>query len=197
MDYLVPKTEELIQNIEAIVEDAKKGNKDAFVVIIREFERQIYTYCYYILKNREEAEDALQEVFIKVYRSIHKYEQQVSFKSWLYKVAYYHCLDMSRKTIRLKRKTLSLQNELQLMEEHRQSANVAEVEELLMNLKREEKNLVLLRAVEQYSFEEIGQIMDCKPATLRKKYERVRRKLIQQKKIKGGVTHEQQMLRTQ
>lgn len=189
MEYLNPGVEQA-QNIESVVENVKKGDKHAFAVIIRTFERQIYTYCYYILKNREEAEDALQEIFIKVYQSIHKYEHQVSFSAWLYKVAYYHCMDMARKESRQK-KTLSLQKELRQLEDQHQKEGVPEAEELLMNLKGEEKHLVLLRVVEQYSFEEIGLIMDCKPATLRKKYERIRKKLILQKKIKGGITHEQ------
>ncbi|MBJ9987763.1 RNA polymerase sigma factor [Paenibacillus sp. S28] len=188
MKYLNPG-DESTQPIESVVESVKQGDKQAFADIIRTFERQIYTYCYYILKNREEAEDALQEIFIKVYQSIHKYEHQVSFSSWLYKVAYYHCMDMTRKKSRQK-KTLSLQKEIRQLENQHQKDSVPEVEELLMGLKPEERHLVLLRAVEQYSFEEIGQIMDCKPATLRKKYERVRKKLILQKKIKGGVTHE-------
>lgn len=52
--------------IEAVVEKVKNGDRQAYAVIIRAFEHQIYTYCYYILKNREEAEDALQDIFIKV-----------------------------------------------------------------------------------------------------------------------------------
>ncbi|GJM71679.1 hypothetical protein HMSSN036_38950 [Paenibacillus macerans] len=58
--------------------------------------------------------------------------------------------------------------------------------ELLDPLTPSERNLVLLKAVEQYTFEELGQIMDCKPATLRKQYERIRNKLVQYKRNKGG-----------
>lgn len=184
-----------LMDIEQYVIDAQKGDKEAFAVIIRAFERQIYTYCYYMLKNREEAEDALQEIFIKLYRSIQKYEHQVSFSSWLYKIAYYHCMDMFRKKSRQK-KTLFLQKEIKELEHQQLQENIPEVEQLLMSLKVEEKHLVLLRAVEQYSFEEIGQIMECKPATLRKKYERIRKKLIREKKSKGGTTHEA-MVRSQ
>lgn len=184
-----------LMDIEPYVIEAQKGDKEAFAVIIRTFERQIYTYCYYMLKNREEAEDALQEIFIKLYRSIQKYEHQVSFSSWLYKIAYYHCMDMFRKKSRQK-KTLFLQKEIQELEHQHLQENIPEVEQLLMSLKLEEKHLVLLRAVEQYSFEEIGQIMECKPATLRKKYERIRKKLIREKKSRGGTTHEA-MVRSQ
>ncbi|GIO30465.1 MULTISPECIES: RNA polymerase sigma factor [Paenibacillus] len=176
-------------DIEAVVEKVKSGDKQSYAVIIRAFEHQMYTYCYYILKNREEAEDALQDIFIKVYQSITKYNRQVSFSSWLYKVAYYHCLDQLRKKSRRK-KLIDDQKEMQPLDDYRQTNAERAAEELLMNLKPEERHLMLLKVVEQYSFEEIAEIMDSKPATLRKKYERIRKKLIQQKRKEGGLTHE-------
>ncbi|MDR9856363.1 RNA polymerase sigma factor [Paenibacillus sp. VCA1] len=176
-------------DIEAVVEKVKSGDKQSYAVIIRAFEHQMYTYCYYILKNREEAEDALQDIFIKVYQSITKYNRQVSFSSWLYKVAYCHCLDQLRKKSRRK-KLIDDQKEMQPLDDYRQTDAERAAEELLMNLKPEERHLMLLKVVEQYSFEEIGEIMDSKPATLRKKYERIRKKLIQQKRKEGGLTHE-------
>nr|WP_152382095.1 sigma-70 family RNA polymerase sigma factor [Paenibacillus brasilensis] len=189
---LVPGANDYTEHVESVVERVKAGDQQAYAIIIRTFEKQIYTYCYYILKNREEAEDAVQDIFIKVYQTIGKYRQQgVSFSGWLYKVAYYHCLDQIRKKSRWYQ-FISTQKEQQLHfdDYHHQSDNEREVDELLLKLHSEERNLVLLKVVEQYSFEEIGQIMDCKPATLRKKYERLRKKLIQQKMKKGGLTNE-------
>lgn len=178
------------EHVESVVERVKAGDQQAYATIIRTYEKQIYMYCYYILKNREEAEDAVQDIFIKVYQAIGKYRQQVSFSAWLYKVAYYHCLDQIRKKSRWHR-LISIQKEQQQhLDDYYPSDDEREVDELLMNLNSEERNLVLLKAVEQYSFEEIGEIMDCKPATLRKKYERLRKKLIQQKMKKGGLTNE-------
>ncbi|MGE7824073.1 sigma factor [Paenibacillus sp. NPDC093718] len=76
--------------IEAVVEQGKSGDKHAYRAIILQFERQMYTYCYYILKNHAETEDAVQEIFIRAYEHIHQYKRQVSFSAWLYKMAY-HC----------------------------------------------------------------------------------------------------------
>lgn len=190
MERFSPGANDHTEHVDSVVERVKAGDQQAYATIIRTFEKQIYMYCYYILKNREEAEDAVQDIFIKIYQAIGKYRQQVSFSAWLYKVAYYHCLDQIRKKGRWHR-LISIQKEQQQhLDDYYPSDDEREVDELLMNLNSEERNLVLLKAVEQYSFEEIGQIMDCKPATLRKKYERVRKKLIQQKVKKGGLTNE-------
>ncbi|WHY20048.1 hypothetical protein QNH28_03215 [Paenibacillus sp. G2S3] len=57
------------------------------------------------------------------------------------------------------------------------------------DLTAEESNLLILKVVEQYSFEEMGQIMDCNSATLRKKFERLRKKLVRQRMNEGGSPH--------
>ncbi|GED15660.1 RNA polymerase sigma factor [Aneurinibacillus migulanus] len=176
-------------DIESVVNRVKSGDKQAYAILIRKFEKKIYTYCYCILKSREEAEDALQEIFIKVYQDIDRYEERVTFSAWLYKIAYHHCLDQIRKQSRWQR-LVSLYQEQQtpFYDNYNKQVGIEQaVHELLMPLNREEKNILLLKVVEQYSFEEIGQIMDCKPATLRKKYERLRKKLHQQKMYKGGM----------
>ncbi|MED4729566.1 RNA polymerase sigma factor [Aneurinibacillus migulanus] len=176
-------------DIKSVVNRVKSGDKQAYAILIRKFEKKIYTYCYCILKSREEAEDALQEIFIKVYQDIDRYEERVTFSAWLYKIAYHHCLDQIRKQSRWQR-LVSLYQEQQtpFYDNYNKQVGIEQaVHELLMPLNREEKNILLLKVVEQYSFEEIGQIMDCKPATLRKKYERLRKKLHQQKMYKGGM----------
>lgn len=64
------------------------------------------------------------------------------------------------------------------------------IEELLTYLTPEERHILLLKAVEQYSFEEISSIMGLKSATIRKKYERLRRKLLDHRS-KGGLVNGQ------
>ncbi|AWB43724.1 RNA polymerase subunit sigma [Paenibacillus sp. CAA11] len=174
--------------IEFIVDQVKAGSTQSFEILIHAFEKQIYRYCYCILKSREEAEDAVQDVFIKVYQDIQLYQRQVSFSAWLHKVAYHQCLDRIRKQSRWQR--LILHYKEQQPAQYVKDTN-PDIDQMLNQLNTEERNLLLLKVVEQYSFEEIGQIMDVKPATLRKKYERLRKKLIQQKNTEGGMKHGQ------
>ncbi|BFH14952.1 sigma-70 family RNA polymerase sigma factor [Paenibacillus melissococcoides] len=83
------------EQIEMLVRRTKCGDKEAFAEIIQRFEKPIYIYCYHILKSREEAEDALQEIFIKAYEQIHRYRPTVSFSAWVYKIAYHYSLNQA------------------------------------------------------------------------------------------------------
>jgi len=170
--------------IEAVVEQVKTGDKHAYQAIILQFERQMYTYCYYILKNHAETEDAVQEIFIRAYVHLHQYKRQVSFSAWLYKMAYHHLINIKKKQSRF----------LNLIEHCKEQQPVMQISqhepvvyELLAYLTGEERHILLLKAVEQYTFEEISDIMGLKSATIRKKYERLRRKLMDRISQKGEV----------
>ncbi|WP_427051059.1 RNA polymerase sigma factor [Paenibacillus sp. TC-CSREp1] len=175
------------ERIERAVQRVITGEKKAYELIIQEFERQMYTYCYYILKDHQETEDAVQEIFIRAYENLNSYKRKVSFSSWLYKVAYNHLMNLKKKHSRW----------LKLVDEYKHHKPVVQeypyttvIEELMEYLTPEERHILLLKAVEQYTFEDIAIIMNTRSATLRKKYERLRRKLMEQT-TKGGQLHGQ------
>lgn len=174
--------------IEEAIDQVLAGNREAYRTIIQAYERKIYTYCYYILRSHEEAEDAVQDIFVKVYQELRRYEKRVSFSAWLYKVAYHHCLDQVRKRKRRKR-LLSLYKEQQPKAYYNPNDEEPLQKLFMDDLTAEESNLLILKVVEQYSFEEMGQIMDCNSATLRKKFERLRKKLVRQRMNEGGGPH--------
>ena len=174
--------------IEEAIDQVLAGNREAYRTIIKAYERKIYTYCYYILRSHEEAEDAVQDIFVKVYQELRRYEKRVSFNSWLYKVAYHHCLDQVRKRKRRNR-LLSLYKEQQPKAYYNPNDEEPLQKLFMDDLTAEESNLLILKVVEQYSFEEMGQIMDCNSATLRKKFERLRKKLVRQRINEGGSPH--------
>ncbi|OAB35284.1 RNA polymerase sigma factor [Paenibacillus glacialis] len=189
MKPTIPGEEDEKSNeIEAIIDCVKLGDKQAFEMIIHQFERQMYTYCYYILKNHEETEDAVQEIFIRAYENLHQYSRQATFSAWLYKMAYHHMMNIKKKQGRwfeLIHQFKEQQPKVQITPTPQESV----IEELLTYLTPEERHILLLKAVEQYSFDEIGDIMGIKPATIRKKYERLRRKLMDYKRNKGGIVN--------
>ena len=176
------------KKIEEAIHQVHAGDRQAFTIIIKEYERKIYTYCYYLLRSREEAEDAVQDIFVKVYQQLRRYEKRVSFSAWLYKVAYHHCMDQLRK--RKRRSRLLSLYKLQLMTNQQTLPEDSRVERIFENLTSEERGLLILRVIEQYSFEEISLITGSSSAALRKKYERLRKKMIQQKADeRGGCAH--------
>ncbi|WP_028591407.1 RNA polymerase sigma factor [Paenibacillus massiliensis] len=174
------------EEIERLVERTKLGDKEAFASIIRNFEKPMYIYCYHMLKSKEEAEDALQEIFIRVYEQIHKYRSNMSFSAWLYKIAYNYSLNQ----IRGKKRWFRFIDRYKYDQPETTTQQVdsqTTLKDLLKPLTTEERHILLLRAIHGYHFDEISEMMNMKPATVRKKYERLRKKL-QTKEVKEGGT---------
>ena len=79
------------------VQRLKKGDRDAFNDIVREYEKQVINIAYGMLSDREDALDAAQEVFIKVYKNIGSFRGQSSFTTWIYRITANVCNDILRK----------------------------------------------------------------------------------------------------
>lgn len=75
----------------------KNDSKRAFNKIIERYQWPVYRYCYRVLQNRDEAEDATQEVFLRVYTRLDTYDGQHKFSTWLFSIASHYCIDMLRK----------------------------------------------------------------------------------------------------
>jgi RNA polymerase sigma-70 factor (ECF subfamily) len=93
----------------------KKGDAKAFERLLQRHKRPVYNFCMRMLGDRAAAEDALQEVFLRVVRSAKDWEQSAKVTTWLYTIARNHCIDALRKATH--RKTASLDQTLQEGEE--------------------------------------------------------------------------------
>ncbi|WP_235440013.1 RNA polymerase sigma factor [Paenibacillus sp. DMB20] len=156
----------------------------------RSYKKQIYIYCCRMLGCRQDAQDAVQDIFIKAFTKIHLYEEKVSFSSWLYKIAYHHCLNMLRKRrvrMRVNRiiKPAAVADSVEQTLERQWFSEPLEY--AMAKLSVEERNLLVLRVFEEKPFTEIAQILGKNTSAVKKKYERLRQKvmkLIQERK--GG-----------
>ncbi len=81
---------------ESLFKAAKRGEEAALTQLIQQYQRPIYALCYRMLGNSAEAEDAAQEVFIKMMTKIHTYDPSRPFAPWLFRVATNHCRDRLR-----------------------------------------------------------------------------------------------------
>ncbi|MCH7323426.1 sigma-70 family RNA polymerase sigma factor [Solibacillus sp. MA9] len=134
---------------------------------------KIYKYCYSILRNVEDAEDAVQEVFLKAMKS-NNLSSINNPNAWLYKVAYFHCMNkLKRKKILSFVPFIEFENTVNVVENEQDE----QLHNILNQLKPDERALVVLRIIENYSFEEIAAIMDKPAPTIRKRYERLKEKI--------------------
>lgn len=156
------------------------GHVELFEQIVQEHQRSISTFCYFMLGDRQEAEDATQEVFFKAYRSLESYrhDSETLFKSWLYKIASNYCSSLLRR-----KKMWHLLMPLFRNEEFVKSAEQVFSEQFdshwswLEGLSPSEKEMLALRVIEDKPFDEISQILGISSAAGRKRYERLKNKL--------------------
>ncbi|WP_232697420.1 RNA polymerase sigma factor [Brevibacillus daliensis] len=116
-----------------------------------------------------------QEVFLKAFRYLHQYNQKIPFGAWLYKIAYNQCVDVIRKRKLARYLPFFYRDEKQNKHVDQQiEDNYFDefVHQAMSRLSAEERNLLILRCVEEKSYQEICLILNKKSANLRKKYER-------------------------
>jgi RNA polymerase sigma-70 factor (ECF subfamily) len=153
--------------------------------VINEFGSGITKYCYNLLWDYHDAQDAAQNVFLVAIEKIDTIRDMQSIRTWLYRVAHNTCMDMLRRKSRDKHLSEREANGVEL---HIDSYNFGISEELqaaLSTLSAKDRALVYNRAVDEMEYDELKEIYGAKPATLRKRYERARKKLEQE--LRKGV----------
>jgi len=77
-----------------------QGDKDALEILLLRHERQVYGLAYRVLGNKADAEDAMQEVFLNVFRRVRTFKHDSTFKTWLHRLTVNACYDLGRKKAR-------------------------------------------------------------------------------------------------
>lgn len=158
----------------------KDGEPEAFIPIVGEFQRQMYIYCCRLLGDEQDAEDAVQDIFLRGYQSIFSYTPTVSFSAWLYKIAYHHCLNVIRRRLlsdklgRLWRGQIFAESAEQEYLRHVFSEPLSRA---MARLPVEERSLLVLYVFHEKSYSEIGEIIGKSPEAVRKKLTRIRTKV--------------------
>lgn len=181
----------MLQNEEDIlINKIKKGDEEAFEILISMYEQKIYALAIHILKNPEEAYDAAQEICIKVWRQIHNFEGQSKFGTWVYRIGVNQCLDILRKN-KNNKKNISLFNDDKedIISEVKEASvddvaatierkQLSEVIELgISELKEDYKVIITLRDIDQQSYEDIAEILEISLGTVKSRLSRARQSL--------------------
>ncbi len=86
-----------------LIEQLKRGSQEAFQALVAECSHNVIGTCYGFLGNAEDAEDVAQDVFIEVYKSVHRFRKESDLNTWIYRIAINKSLDLLRKRKRKKR----------------------------------------------------------------------------------------------
>lgn len=93
----------LLSDQSDFLERLKSGNESAFSDLLDEYQQKVFHTCISFVPNKEDAEDIAQEVFLEVYRSIHKFQGKSKLSTWIYKISTNKCLEFIRKKSAKKR----------------------------------------------------------------------------------------------
>lgn len=83
-----------------LIEQVRAGSHGAFRALVERWTRSVYRTAYRITANKEDAEDAVQETFLRVYRQLHTYDRRSAFSTWLYRISVNCSLDIVRRPSR-------------------------------------------------------------------------------------------------
>lgn len=83
------------------IQQAQQGDKQAFSWIMGKYKDVVYTMCIRILGSEEDAREASQDVFLKVYKSLNIYQGKSKLSTWIYRITYNHCISILRKKVKM------------------------------------------------------------------------------------------------
>lgn len=145
--------------------------------LVEEYGDELYGYVYHMVRDREDAQDIIQEVFIKILK-VKSLENIKNIKCYLYKLTYNFTVDFLRRKNRFKFIKMTFEGEAVSAEQEYLKRNVnPHIQKALNTLNYEERTIFLLRTLEEMDYASMSEILDLKEATVRKKHERARKKL--------------------
>ena len=173
-----------------LVERAQKGDHEAFAELMRRHQRRVFSLIANLTHQPAEVEDIAQEIFLKVYRSLGRFDFRAAFSTWLYRIVVNECYDHLR---RQRAQKSPAGKEVQLGEPGgledlaapghlpdvaRQTELRQLVEQLFRRLPARDRLLLALREVEGFSVEEIAAVMKSKENTVKVQLFRARKRLL-------------------
>jgi len=150
----------------------EEGDTSAFQTLMDQLHVPIYNYLLRLLRNRDDAEDALQEVWFKAIRQRDRYNEQGQFTSWIYRIAHNHCIDIFRRRGRrieeYEQKSGEEGNMLDRIaaadpsprETLSEKEQMAALEEAVAQLPEAIREVYILRAIYDIPFKEIAEIQN-------------------------------------
>lgn len=164
--------EDLSQYIREVKEN---HSSSAYFKVVKLCEAKVFTVCYRIIGNREEAEEAAQDVFIKCFQSIGSLGDESKFLPWILKISYNKSIDYVR---RKKVKLLELENEkLESPVDNKYEKEEGDLSQYLSVCDETEKTIITLYYQEEMSTQEIADILQLTKSNIKIKLFRARNKI--------------------
>ncbi len=166
----------------------RKGDQSAFEDIVLGFQDRIYNLCRRMLGNAHDAEDAAQDVFLKAYQALPRFEPGASLYTWLYRIAINTCIDYKRKPFLeslFKRSDEGEEIMIDMPSGEPSPERLAESKQMeqtlqksLGKLSQKLRTAIILKEIEGLSYEEIADVLDISMGTVKSRIARAREELL-------------------
>jgi RNA polymerase sigma factor (sigma-70 family) len=183
-----------------LIKAALKGDQVSYRAIMKKYHDQVYGLLFRMVHEKDEVEDLTQEAFIKAFQSLHNFNEEFAFSTWLYKIATNNCIDFIRKK---KLQTFSIDKPIESKEgefgfeipdstfEPDRSMIAGQrskaLEEAVNSLPEKYRQVILMRHTEDKDYQEIAEELDLPLGTVKAHIFRAREILY--KKLKKKIAH--------
>lgn len=183
-----------------LIRSALAGEQNSYERLMKKYYNLIQSLVYKMIFNKEDVEDLTQEAFIKAFNSLHKFNREFAFSTWLYKIATNNCIDYLRKkkltTFSIDKEISSEDDDLRFEipdEEHKPDKRVMNeqrkkiIEQAIDSLPVKYKRVIILRHKEEKDYEEIAEELNIPLGTVKAHLFRARELL--NKILKDKIGH--------
>jgi len=181
-------TEKTALTDEQLIARFQDGEETAFIELVNRYKDRLINFVYRFINQTEEAEDIVQETFLKVYKNRHAYREIAKFSTWIYTIAGNLARSELRK--RKRRQTFTMTDlsyddrEFNPVDPGRQPEEIVfneyagdEIQAAIQALPEPFKSIIILRDIQELSYEDISTILDIPMGTVKSRVNRARLKL--------------------
>jgi RNA polymerase sigma-70 factor (ECF subfamily) len=181
-----------VERIETLlIDELREGDMAALAILVEKYKRLVYRVAIQITKNHEDANDVMQDTFLKVYESIHSFRKDAAFETWLYRIVVNHATNLVKHRERRRESPLSGTSEMEIHPDLRRAADLASnphlnlerkerqrwVTQAINSLPLKQRTVVILHEFEGLTHPEIASILNCSEGTVRSRLHYARHKL--------------------
>jgi len=168
-----------------LISDTLAGDRAAFGSLVRKYQGRLFNTLLHVVGSREEAEDVVQETLVQAFVKLETFRGRSAFYTWLYRIAF----NMSISRRRRRRPEMSIDHHYETtgheIESHEDAPDdhllrqeqVQQVRQAIGKLNEQHRAILILREIEGYDYETIGEILDVPPGTVRSRLHRARLQL--------------------
>jgi len=165
-----------------IIRKCKENNYSAQVEVYNAYKNMLYSSCFRILKNREDAEDMVHDAFIKGFKKIHQVADDVNIGAWFRRIAINTALDKIRKEKKtfLIKETTEIDGQVEEVDfDEAEEIPIDFIKECIHKLKDKYSVILVLYLIEEYTHREISKQLNLKESTVRNQYARGKIQLLE------------------